>query len=162
MAGIDDRVIGRDAFKEASSCPVGHLLVDIEHAVPSGLSDLGRVDEGVAHQDGMLSFAGDGHAHMPRRMPRRMDHRYPWSQVPIFGKQFESSKTLQWGDVGPNVVKRKVRLHLSRVESLPVGLMHDIAGARERELALAVLLQQIQPTWSGCRWVRKTICTSWG
>ena len=56
MAGIDDRVIGRDAFKEAASCPVGHLLVDIEHAIPSGLSDLGRVDEGVAHQDGMLSL----------------------------------------------------------------------------------------------------------
>ena len=79
VAGIDDRVIGRDAFKEAASCPVGHLLVDIEHAIPSGLSDLGRVDEGVAHQDGMLSFAGDDHAHMPRRMTRRMDYRNPRS-----------------------------------------------------------------------------------
>src|SRR5271157_2486047 len=43
----------------------------------------------------------------------------------------------------PNVVKRKVRLHLSRVESLPVGLMHDIVGAREGELVLAVRLQQL-------------------
>ncbi|TMD67015.1 MAG: hypothetical protein E6I91_08040 [Chloroflexi bacterium] len=54
VADIDDRVIGRDALKEASSCLVGRLLVDIEHAVPGGLGDLGRVDESIAHQQSSL------------------------------------------------------------------------------------------------------------
>jgi hypothetical protein len=152
--------LGLDPVQQRLAGPPRLLGLDVATRAPVGLADLGRVVGDIAPEQGRVTAGADQQALGAGGVPGRMHHRELGTQDVAAVQQLDHPERLQRADA-PLEGLTVVVVALAS-EQLPFRPLDQVASPREPRPGLVAVPGQVPPTWSRCRWVRKTSSTSSG
>ena len=163
VAGDDGNVFVFDGFEEGAAGLVGEGPVVVEVTVPMVFGDLGGMDENVALDEGLLALGGDEDAHVARGVSGGVDGADFRGEVGVFREGVEEAEFDEALDGGFHEGDGLFGLDFGQSKVVEVFLVNDVAGVGEGGDEFGLSCSMVfQPTWSLCRWERKTVSTSWG